>query len=320
MKRVEYLDTLRGLAIFFMIMQHAFLVHEIGAGDSTHFLSVIFVSLGMWPAAPVFMVVLGIFLKQSRKPFNIIFVRGLKLVALGYILNVIRFTIPLWIAGDDTAFDYLFEIDILQLAGLSFILLGALRSIAGHHVIFPALIGLIAFGSPYLWADVSVFTDPFIGSSPLVSFPVFPWIIYPMLGMYLSDILLNLNRSRIRWLSIIGLILAALGVLTLGPHTVYNYPQHTFDMHLVIIGFVLLFFISIYAVTHRFGFPRILSFWSQNITHIFILQWVIFGYSIIILNANQYGPWITTLIGLIVVVLVHLLIAKTRITRWLPKV
>lgn len=320
MKRVEYLDTLRGLAIFFMIMQHAFLVHEIGAGDSDNIISVVFVALGTWPAAPVFMVVLGIFLMQSKKPNKLLMFRGLKLFALGYLLNFVRFTIPLLIAKDTQAFELLFEIDILQLAGLSFILLAGLRKVAQNKILFPIAMILIALVSPYVWNDFNYLTDPFIGSSDLVSFPVFPWIIYPMLGMYLSNTLLSLNKQKIIKLALVSLILAPLGVLTIGQHTIFDYPQHTFDMHFLVIAFVIVYFLIVYGLTEQFSYPKILSFWSRNITQIYILQWIIFGYSILFLDANQFGPIGAMIIGFIVVIIVHFLVLKTRITEFMPKI
>ncbi len=320
MKRIEYLDTLRGLAIFFMIMQHAFLMHEIGAGDSNNIISIIFVGLGTWPAAPVFMVVLGIFLMQSKKPNKVLMFRGLKLFALGYLLNFVRFTIPLLIANDNNAFKFLFEIDILQLAGLSFILLGGLRKVAQNKFIFPAVIIIITIVSPYIWNDFNYLTDPFIGSSDLVSFPVFPWIIYPMLGMYLSNTLLSLNKQKIINLVLASFTLAIIGVLTLGQHTIFDYPQHTFDLHFLVIAFILIYFLIVYGFTKQFGYPKILSFWSQNITQIYILQWIIFGYSILFLDVNKFGPIGAMIIGLIVVIIVHFLVLKTKINKFLPKV
>ena len=320
MKRVEYLDTLRGLAIFFMIMQHAFLMHEIGAGDSNNIISVVFVALGTWPAAPVFMVVLGIFLMQSKKTNKVLMFRGLKLLALGYLLNFVRFTIPLLIANDNNAFLLLFEIDILQLAGLSFILLASLRKVAQNKILFPVTMILIAFVSPYVWNDFNYLTDPFIGSSDLVSFPVFPWIIYPMLGMYLSNTLLSLNKQKIIKLLLASFTLVIIGVLTIGQHTIFDYPQHTFDLHFLVIAFVIVYFVIVYGFTKQFGYPKILSFWSQNITQIYILQWIIFGYSILFLDVNKFGPIGAMIIGFIVVIIVHFLVLKTRITKFMPKV
>jgi surface polysaccharide O-acyltransferase-like enzyme len=320
MKRIEYLDTLRGLAIFFMIMQHAFLMHEIGAGDSNNIISIIFVGLGTWPAAPVFMVVLGIFLMQSKKTNKVLMFRGLKLLALGYFLNFIRFTIPLLIANDNNAFILLFEIDILQLAGLSFILLAGFRKVAQNKILFPVVMILIAFVSPYVWNNFNYLTDPFIGSSDLVSFPVFPWIIYPMLGMYLSNMLLSLNKQRIIKLLLASFTLAIIGVLTIGQHTIFDYPQHTFDLHFLVIAFVIVYFLIVDGFTRHFGYPKILSFWSQNITQIYILQWIIFGYSILFLDVNKFGPIGAMIIGLIVVIIVHFLVLKTKINKFLPKV
>ncbi len=320
MKRVKYLDLVRGLAIFFMIMQHAMLVHEYGAGDSSDIFSVVFVVLGTWPAAPVFMVVMGVFMQQSKMNTRGMMIRGLKLLALGYVLNFVRFTIPLLIVKDNQAFTLLFEIDIFQLAGLSYIILAGLRKVASNKFAFPVIILFIIIISPYLWADINYLTDPFIGINEIVSFPVFPWIIYPMLGMYLSDTLLNMDKKKTIVLSIAAVIALTFGLITLGDHTVYAYPQHTFDVHLIIIAFVLLYLVTAYYISKYIGDIKILTIWSKNITSIYILQWIIYGYSILILNANSFNHIVTMLIGFVVMIIVHLLITKTNIDKFIPKI
>jgi hypothetical protein len=114
--------------------------------------------------------------------------------------------------------------------------------------------------------------------------------------------------------------LAIIGVLTIGQHTIFDYPQHTFDLHFLVIAFVIVYFVIVYGVTKQFGYPKTLSFWSRNITQIYILQWIIFGYSILFLDVNKFGPIGAMIIGFIVVIIVHFLVLKTRITKFMPKV
>ena len=96
-KRLLSLDIARGLAVIFMIMQHSMIIYGSPEATST-FLGEIIVLLGTAPAAPVFMVLMGIFFIYSRKDFKSKLLRGFSLLMLGYILNFVRFTLPVSIA------------------------------------------------------------------------------------------------------------------------------------------------------------------------------------------------------------------------------
>lgn len=321
MKRIKYLDLVRGLAIFFMVMQHAMLVLEVEAGEGEHLLSVVFVLLGMWPAAPIFMVVMGVFMAKSNMTSLEFLKRGAKLFILGYLLNLVRFTIPLLIAEEyEEAYKMFFEIDILQLAGLSFILLAYIKDFAKNRFLYPVLMVIIMIVTPYIWGDYHYFTDPFIGNSDIVSFPVFPFIVYPMLGMYLSKYLLHMKNTYARNLCIASILMAILGFLLLGENTSYDYPKYTIDMNLLMMAFVIMWCVIAYKISDKLGELPILTIWSRNITQIYIIQWIIYGYSILFLGANECSPLLSTFIGLIVMVITHLLITKTKITKFIPKV
>ena len=103
-KRILYLDIARGFAILFMFTQHCMLMYEYGAGDSEHWLSVIFVLLGTAPAAPIFMLIMGVFLMKSRATTRLQLMRGVKLFALGYLLNALRLPMMLPDGNVDSAF------------------------------------------------------------------------------------------------------------------------------------------------------------------------------------------------------------------------
>ncbi|MED1918913.1 heparan-alpha-glucosaminide N-acetyltransferase domain-containing protein, partial [Bacillus thuringiensis] len=118
--RIFYLDFARGLAVFFMIMQHAMIMHERTSGEGDTLLGNLFVLLGTAPAAPVFIFIMGVFAVRSKKSVAENMIRGCKIFAFGYVLNVLRFTIPFSLAGDSgVAMSHLFMVDIFQLAGLS---------------------------------------------------------------------------------------------------------------------------------------------------------------------------------------------------------
>lgn len=90
---------MRGLAVFFMILQHAIIIHERTSGEGNTILGNLFVFLGTAPAAPVFIFIMSVFFIKSNKPLKQNILRGLKLFVFGYILNLLRFTIPVFLAG-----------------------------------------------------------------------------------------------------------------------------------------------------------------------------------------------------------------------------
>ncbi len=97
--------------------------------------------LGGPPAAPVFMFLMGASVAFSRRTsFRSLASRGVLLVAAGYLLNLVRGTLPLSaglatgvVTPDEVApftpLSLLWMVDILQLAGCSLILMAALREV-----------------------------------------------------------------------------------------------------------------------------------------------------------------------------------------------
>ncbi len=82
-----------------MVLQHAMLVYAVSEGE-TSILGRIVLLLGTAPAAPVFLLVMGIFLGRSTKGLPYAIRRGVQLLALGYLLNLLRFTLPLLITDE----------------------------------------------------------------------------------------------------------------------------------------------------------------------------------------------------------------------------
>jgi hypothetical protein len=198
-RRVLYLDIARGFAVLFMFTQHCMLIHETRAGDSEHLLSLIFTLLGTAPAAPVFMVLMGAFQMKSRAPVKRQILRGAKLFALGGLLNLLR--LPMLVSvGEggrilfaETARKILVFNDILQLAGLSYILGALIRPLMTRRFITPLLIPAVLLVSPSLWGLFP--ENPLFlmlwGTGEMINFPFFPWMVYPLMGMYLSPFLLG---------------------------------------------------------------------------------------------------------------------------------
>src|SRR3954468_24072307 len=93
-ERVRGFDLARGLAVLFMIGVHV-LWHWGSAETWTTPAGTAISLLGGPPAAPTFMFLMGASLAfSSRTTFSSLAVRGLWLVFLGYLLNVMRGVIP----------------------------------------------------------------------------------------------------------------------------------------------------------------------------------------------------------------------------------
>lgn len=322
--RIEYLDIARGLAILFMFTQHCMLIHEKNAGSGNDPLAMFFVLLGTAPAAPVFMMIMGVFLMLSKASLRTNVIRGLKLVMLGYVLNLIRFTIPLLIAGMDgmmysegeTPLDMLLTVDILQLAGLSFIIGSLLKKPLKRTLTGPALILVVAIISPFLWGWMDQMYPLAVlwGEGSNIFFPLFPWIIFPILGMTLSKVLIDhdLFSERIIRYGIAGSVLLLAGILTYDIFPEGDYHRSGLSIQLLIIGFILLWMVGLFILSRRYGretrIKSLLIFWSKNVTAVYFIQWVLFGWSMLFFGANEMPSYNAALIGLLILLITHLLV------------
>ncbi|MDJ0693536.1 heparan-alpha-glucosaminide N-acetyltransferase domain-containing protein [Mastigocoleus sp. MO_188.B34] len=345
-KRIYYLDITRGFAIFGMFTQHCMIVHEVSAGEGKNLFANFFTLLGTAPSAPVFMLIMGALLMKSDSSMGRSIWRGIKLLILGFILNLLRFTIPLLIAvtifGSDslnlsegeTPLNVLFYVDIFQLAGLSIIFGALIKNIAEQKFFIPFLAAFVLLASPFLWGkfDSNPVSHFLWGVTKNVPFPFFPWVIYPLLGMYLSKYLIgikSLKRSLKMigkygfFLGVLGGIMVLLSSLEIFSFQVFSpigdYHRSGAGLHLVIIGFVFLWFNVCYWLEQKFGVEnriiKVLVYWSKNVTAIYFIQWVLFGWSMLIFDQNKQNAFDAALIGLTVLLITHFSVKKEGVRK-----
>ena len=327
--RLRFLDLARGLAIVFMVFQHVQIIFAVGFGEDSA-LGVTFLLLGTAPAAPVFMVAMGfLFGGSSRTGVRTGVVRGLQLFALGYVLNLVRFAVPLLVAGDPHALDVfggtwwgpLFEIDILQLAGLSLIVLGPVKRYVRDPRLVLALAAAVAMVAPLLWGvgGGSVALDPLWGIGEWVSFPLFPWLAYPLLGLALAGLTARATSAPrlMRGWALAGACAALAGVALLafapGPGGILafgDYYRSGLPVQLLLAGFVLLWLPLLWWLDRRLSWilvPRYLTSLSRTITPVYLIQWALIGWLAIVFGVFDQPSWVAALIGVPVLVASHLL-------------
>lgn len=195
--RQPSVDMAKFLAIVFMVVIHTI---EGGSGcvdsGAGYFLDRF---TGGLFAAPVFMVAMGIGITYSRHAdAGTMLRRGGKLLLAGYLLNAAR-ALPVlalvWLKGDDSYYvEAVYEltvIDILQFAGMAFLLLGLLKHLKLSMLsTFCVAAALSVTGHFVRMADMGSFwlnliLSPFIGiRSELVNsdFPLFNWFMFVVAG------------------------------------------------------------------------------------------------------------------------------------------
>ena len=318
-QRILFLDLARGLAVFFMILQHGMIMYAVDEGAGTPVGDFI-VLAGTAPAAPVFMFIMGVFFLKARD-METVRLRGLKLMALGYVLNLLRFSIPTLLLGEydewgpDSPVGQFFAVDILQMAGFSLIVMSTLAEMKPRNWVLLAL--AVGGTAPFFWAYAprNFILDILWGSGPNVAFPIFPWLIYPLAGMCWGRGFWGeentdgfLNRSMAA-----GLVFMAVGGLcwlTIDAPwmPVGDYSRSGLHVHLFILGFVLAWlwlFHGVARVLEGGALARLLSFWSRNVTPVYVIQWLFVSWGMLVVGYQESSAWMAAGLGLAVVGLTH---------------
>jgi uncharacterized membrane protein len=325
--RLRFLDLARGIAIVLMVLQHVQIVFvaDFGAGST---LGTVFLVLGTAPAAPVFMVSMGLLFGTSPRAGVLSGLRrGIALFLLGYVLNLVRFTVPA-LVGDDTPLAQalgspwtpLLEVDVLQLAGLSLMVLGVVKRCVRGAWLVVALAAAVAAVAPLLWGlGDTPWLDPLWGVGEWTSFPLFPWLAYPLLGLALARFTFRASSAWavMRAWALSGLAcLAAGGALVLlagdagGILAIGDYFRSGLPVQLVLAGFVLLWLPVLWWLDRQLSWrlvPRYLTSLSRHLTIVYLVQWLLIGWLALALGVVDQPSWLATLLGVPVLVASHLL-------------
>jgi uncharacterized membrane protein len=296
--RNHILDLLKGIAVLLMIQVH---VMELFASDliSTNTIGKLSLFLGGAPVAPLFMVVFGHFISKTYQSTMQLIVRGIKMFALGMILNVaLNLNLISSVCFGKLDVDlmpYIFGVDILHFAGIALIIIAPFKKWFQKQYLLPLITMLVAALLGHYLLNyvpnnnvlkyVSAF---FYGSMPWSYFPVFPWLAYPLAGMVVYQLQ---QRYDFSWLLVVKtkIVLSVLFLIFIVFTVKYAiiissdlplYYHHGLLFFGWVMTFLFFYTFGINELNERFGETSVFKYikWlGKNVTLIYVIQWILIG-------------------------------------------
>lgn len=340
-KRLDAIDLARGLAVLFMIAVHVLEIYANTEVTNSVFGKVI-AFLGGPPAAPVFMMLMGLsFAYSKRKDMRSGIIRGFKVFLSGYILNFLRGVLPMLTANllgisvtegmtpeQSNLLNIFLIADILQFAGIALIIMAIIREFKLNRFVLIGAAFLVSMISPLLWKiriDIPVLeqlADLFWGDKPLggfmanmVNFPVFPWITFPLIGMFVGEVFAhstNLPKSY-KEVGLIGGIIMVIGLVITASNPDFHFNDYYHSRQGAMIymsGFTLvwLYLCSLLTSKIRRNFVFDLMYdWSRNVTTIYFIQWILIAWGVGIFGMNENSFFAVLMLTTIVAIFTHYL-------------
>ncbi len=295
-QRNEMADLLKGFAVVFMILVHSF-EQFLKTDYDNHIIKKLAYILGAIPAAPVFMIVMGYFLWFSKRSLSQLILRGIKLILLGFTLNLMLNLnlIIKTLAGklDVNIFHYLFGVDILFLAGLSTIILAPLKFIKNPKIttlifflLFLVVVSLEIKIQPN-YNIMDYFLAYFFKITDWSYFPLIPWFIYPLFGFMWAQnkkLLKYFNPSLLWRIFLITLFIIYIFMSYDYLARISNDLSLYYNHNLKFVFYSLLFISGYWLILKQLNYylnknsvVNFIRFLGNNVTIIYIIQWIIIG-------------------------------------------
>jgi len=297
MKRYPLPDLLKGFAVFLIVPVHILeLFIDYPGRESLFGKTLLF--LGGPIAVPVFMIVMGYFLAKNQKSISVNIFRGIKVFALGFLLNIglnFHLLLKIEVAGwQFNPLEYIFGVDILYFAGLSIIFISVLKTIKKGRewiALFSAfaVLGLTAIINEKLMVTDRNYIIPFIGGTySWAYFPLFPWLAYPLAGFaffHFEEKIVAFYKEQkiVSAIILAGIFIAVLYFSKPGFETTINLPayyHHTFWYSLWAFGIVIIWTAFGRVLLNKFPKIQVGNFFmwlGKNITLFYVIQWLIIG-------------------------------------------
>lgn len=305
-------DLLKGLAVLFMIQVHVmeqFCTPELWAtltGKISFF-------LGGPLCAPIFLVVMGWFIKPDTGKIKHHITRGMWLFSGGILLNIARSAHLIFHVSDNSLkldpLPFIFGVDILPLAGLSLVMISLLIPVFGKRFYLwlaaAVIIQAISF-YPFNFSfshQISLYSfSYFMGTSDWSYFPVIPWISYIFMGISLRCLTRKpdfpsgfFTETRILWwiIPVTALLLVTFSYafeITGNLQGENGYYHHGIVFFLWVLMFLSLYFLIIHhweTATGDTPVKRIIRRIGENVTLVYIIQWLVIGNLATVLYRTQ---------------------------------
>lgn len=332
-KRVRAVDFVRGFSVLMMIPVHVMMLFAtVDTWKNTSTGN--FVQL-LERGSPIFLIVMGIsfaFSKNSNR--NGILKKALMIIGLGYILNFLRFIVPiLFLGGFPESFvkvtgleisnplkmlNYFLIGDMFQLVGISLFLIGLSFNFLVKNkyvLIFITLVIMwlskIVSGIQSGIPVVDYILTLIWGNNFDVYFPLFPWLSFVLIGLFLGlsyqENPENADKSLFKPMLYIGVVLLIIGKLLCD----YNYEYHFGDYYhlgpggtMGLMGVMLVLFWIYYRIEKLLPENNYVSqlffYCSKNVTPFYILQWILIYWLLAFTNFSAYGE--ISVLGIMLVI------------------
>ncbi|MEB3802110.1 DUF1624 domain-containing protein [Flavobacterium columnare] len=320
--RIASIDFTRGISVFFLVIVHTMLIYGTLETQTKTTIGQIIIWLGRGGA--MYLIAMGIsFTFSRRQSFYAVIKRGLYILFIGYSLNFVKFIISEFLFGGlphrflnayhlktqtlETTLFFLGLGDILQLAGISLLLIACINQITNNKWIY-FLLGLLIIvvskelsGFKINILGIQYICDLFFSNQYNVYFPVFPWSAFIFLGVFLGKQLKEIHNNTQIFFK--NLALQSLGLIILGLLLVFsNYKYHFGDYYhlgpggsIILLGTMMLsFWISnqlIKLFNPNSKFFRSIIYLSKNTTSIYFIQWTLINWGMYVFGFWSFDQW-----------------------------
>ena len=307
-KRVKAIDLVRGIGVFFIPMAHTLLIYGTNEIQTNSWLGITVHFFGKW--AGIFLLTMGFSFAMSKRNSPWLSVkRGAMLLAVGYLMNLLKLVVPAIIGifpdsflqayGWNTDIEWqqlvylLLTGDILQLGGVSLLFMGFIRQMTKKQKYLPLIItiliiALLEFVRGYrLGIDgVDYLLDLIWGTEWNIYFAIFPWFGYILIGMFFGNMYTE-NETYDLAKTFKNILYFAIPSLCLGGLLCYvDYEYHMKDyFHLGVGGFIyllgwnLMFLWLMYyleaKIKRKLSLFNLFYYCSERITSLYITQWFV---------------------------------------------
>lgn len=324
--RILAMDIGRGLSVLCMICVHTLWMYANKSVQADSWLGDAIHMIGKGTAA--FLILMGFsFALSRRQSIHLAIKRGLVILLLGYLMNGLKFVLPIAVFGtmpDDfiqaygwqsplnfSQYQYLFLTgDILQMAGIATIFMGLIHHFIKnkYHVLIIAF--AIALSAKLLSGyrvgvdGLDYLFDLLWGKEFNVYFPLFPWMSCILFGLFFGKWYQQTSQDKelvFRRMLQFGIIFIALG----GGLMIMDYAYHFGDFfHLGAGGVIYLSGLNLVAlwlidkIINRLKSNRcynLLTFASRNVTSLYIIQWTLICWGMGLIGYQQLNQTQTLL-------------------------